>query len=255
MPPIHKSPVITYGSIFTGAGGFDLGLDAAGWECKWQIESNPRCQQVLGYRWPNTDKHIDVQGVAGSSLKPVDAVVFGSPCQDLSVAGAREGLAGSQSKLFFEATRIIGEMQDATGKSFPRWVIWENVPGSFTSRNGDDFEAVIKEMVNLGSHHIEWHCVDAQFFGVPQRRRRVFLIACFDPSIGKRGGKEILSVSEGRRKNLRKSEPQRKETPPIITASFGESGFGWWAEDSLASSIAAQYYKSPHTLIAYDVVF
>jgi len=192
-----------FGSLFAGVGGFDLGLEAAGWDCAWQVEWDKHCQQVLAHHWPDVPKWWDVSDVNGAELPAVDVITFGSPCQDLSVAGKRAGLEGSRSGLFFEATRIIKEMQDATGNTFPRYAIWENVPGAFNSRNGDDFEAVIQEMADLGAGHIEWHCLDAQFFGVPQRRRRVFVIAVFDSSKFSRSGQPILAVGEGRRRNTK----------------------------------------------------
>jgi DNA (cytosine-5)-methyltransferase 1 len=108
-----------------------------------------------------------VSDVNGAELPPVDVITFGSPCQDLSVAGKRAGLDGGRSNLFFEATRIIKEMRDATNGTYPRWAIWENVPGALSSNNGADFERVLEEMVDLGGHHIEWSILDAQFFGVP----------------------------------------------------------------------------------------
>lgn len=209
-----------FGSLFAGVGGFDLGLEAAGWTCAWQVEWDKHCQQVLGHHWPDVPKWWDVSDVNGTELPPVDVITFGSPCQDLSVAGKRAGLEGSRSNLFFEATRIIKEMRDATRNTFPRWAIWENVPGAFNSRNGDDFEAVIKEMANLGGHHIEWHCVDAQFFGVPQRRRRVFVIACFDSAILNRGGREVLPVGEGRRRNPAKGKSKGQDVAGETATSF-----------------------------------
>lgn len=208
-----------YGSLFAGVGGFDIGFDAAGWECGFQVEWDKHCQQVLTHHWPEVPKWWDVSEVNGAELPPVDLITFGSPCQDLSLAGKRAGLEGSRSNLFFEATRIIKEMRNATNGQYPRWAIWENVAGAFSSNGGKDFDAVLQEMVNIGGHHVEWHCLDAQFFGVPQRRRRVFVIACFDPSILQRSGEALLPVSEGGRRNTKKGIKKGKDTP----ISFGES--------------------------------
>lgn len=212
-----------YGSLFAGVGGFDIGFDAAGWECGFQVEWDKHCQQVLTHHWPQVPKWWDVSEVNGAELPPVDLITFGSPCQDLSLAGKRAGLEGSRSNLFFEATRIIKEMRDATNGQFPRWAIWENVAGAFSSNGGKDFDAVVQEMVNIGGHHVEWHCLDAQFFGVPQRRRRVFVIACFDPSILSRGGQTLLPVGEGRRRNTSTRNKKRQETPLPIGNSFKTS--------------------------------
>jgi len=231
-----------YGSLFAGVGGFDIGFDAAGWECGFQVEWDKHCQQVLTHHWPEVPKWWDVSEVNGAELPPVDLITFGSPCQDLSLAGKRAGLEGSRSNLFFEATRIIQEMRNATNGQYPRWAIWENVAGAFSSNGGKDFDAVLQEMVNIGGHHVEWHCLDAQFFGVPQRRRRVFVIACFDPSILKRSGQALLPVSEGGRRNTKKGNKKRKDTPltfgESVDAGVPELGSG----EQIANTISASLY-------------
>lgn len=250
-----------YGSLFAGVGGFDIGFDAAGWECGFQVEWDKHCQQVLTHHWPEVPKWWDVSEVNGAELPPVDLITFGSPCQDLSLAGKRAGLEGSRSNLFFEATRIIKEMRDATNGQFPRWAIWENVAGAFSSNEGKDFDAVLQEMVNIGGHHVEWHCLDAQFFGVPQRRRRVFVIACFDPSILSRGGQALLPVGEGRRRNTSTRNKKRKETPLPIGNSFKTSSstfrmraFGDYKDDDKASSIKARDYKDVTDIIVESTI-
>jgi DNA (cytosine-5)-methyltransferase 1 len=248
----------TYGSLFAGVGGFDIGFDNAGWECGFQVEWDKHCQQVLTHHWPEVPKWWDVSEVNGAELPPVDLITFGSPCQDLSLAGKRAGLMeGSRSNLFFEATRIIKEMRDATNGQYPRWAIWENVAGAFSSNKGADFDAVLQEMVNIGGHHVEWHCMDAQFYGVPQRRRRVFVIACFDPSILKRGGEALLPVSEGRRRNTSARNKERKALASTLGESF-DSGSGrlnqrveaelpWAAgstdDDVLTTSVTSKWHK------------
>lgn len=212
-----------FGSLFAGVGGFDIGLEAAGWECGWQVEWDKNCQQTLSHHWPNVPKWLDVSDVNGAELPPVDVITFGSPCQDLSAAGKRAGIQqeGGRSNLFFEATRIIKEMRDATAGVSPRWAIWENVPGAFTSGKGDDFEAVLTEMADLGASLLEWATLDAQFFGVPQRRRRVFVIACFDTAISDRGGRPILAISEGSRRNTTSRKPSRESVATETSTSVG----------------------------------
>jgi DNA (cytosine-5)-methyltransferase 1 len=248
----------TYGSLFAGVGGFDIGFDNAGWECGFQVEWDKHCQQVLTHHWPEVPKWWDVSEVNGAELPPVDLITFGSPCQDLSLAGKRAGLMeGSRSNLFFEATRIIKEMRDATNGQYPRWAIWENVAGAFSSNKGADFDAVLQEMVDIGGHHVEWHCMDAQFYGVPQRRRRVFVIACFDPSILERGGQALLPVSEGRRRNTSARNKERKALASTLGKSF-DSGSGrlnkrveaelpWAAgstdDDVLTKSVTSKWHK------------
>ena len=233
---------LTFGSLFAGVGGIDIGMEKASWDCRFQVEWDKNCQQVLGYHWPDVPKWWDVSDVNGADLPPVDLITFGSPCQDLSVAGKRAGLQdGKRSSLFYEATRIIKEMREATNGQYPTWAIWENVAGAFSSSGGDDFEAVIREMADIGSHHIEWHCVDAQFFGVPQRRRRVFLIACFSPTILSRGGQEILPIGEGRRRNTSSRNKKRKDSSPTLTESIGtHSKLGSGQE--VANTISASLY-------------
>lgn len=244
-----------FGSLFAGVGGFDLGLEAAGWECGWQVEWDPHCQQTLAHHWPTVPRWGDVATVNGADLPPVDVITFGSPCQDLSVAGKRAGLEGSRSGLFFEATRIIKEMRDATAGTFPRWAIWENVVGALSSRGGDDFEAVLKEMAGLGPSFIEWAVLDAQFFGVPQRRRRVFVIACFDPAIAERSGTQILAVGESRARNTSKSKPSRETTTGTIAAGFGNSGFERWAEREAAVTISSRDHKFPNNVVVEPTPF
>jgi DNA (cytosine-5)-methyltransferase 1 len=219
---------ITFGSMFAGIGGFDRGFESAGWECAWQIEWDKHCQNLLSHHWPNTDKYFDVCDVNGGDIKPVDVISFGSPCQDLSVAGKRAGLDGQRSSMFFEATRIIKEMRNATGNLYPRIAIWENVPGALTSNQGNDFGAVLDEMANIGALAIEWHVLDAQWFGIPQRRRRVFLVACFDSAILTRSGSQILPVPKDSNGNLKKIRKKRQRSSASI-----ENGSGQFSNEAI----------------------
>ena len=177
----------TYGSLFSGVGGFDLGCDAAGWDCAWQVEWDDRARSVLERHWPDVPKHADVRDVKGYELAPVDCITFGFPCQDLSVAGKRAGLDGERSGLFFEAVRIIREMREATDGAYPRVVVAENVTGLLNADKGDAMGRCLDALAEVGALAIEWRVLDAQWFGVPQRRRRVFLVACFDPVAASRG--------------------------------------------------------------------
>jgi DNA (cytosine-5)-methyltransferase 1 len=213
---------LTFGSLFAGVGGIDVGLEGAGWKCKWQVEWDPNCQETLKYHWPDVPKWFDVSDVNGAELEPVDVITFGSPCQDLSVAGKRAGLIeGTRSNLFFEATRIIREMQNATNGAFPKWAIWENVAGALSSGAGDDFEAVLKEMVGLGAYICEWSMLDAQYYGVPQRRRRIFLVSCFSSTIAAGSPEQILTVGEGSRRNSAKVKSARKNNSRQAEISIG----------------------------------
>jgi DNA (cytosine-5)-methyltransferase 1 len=161
---------LTFGSLFAGVGGFDMGFEQAGWDCKFQVEWDKNCQQILNKHWPDVPKWLDVSDVNGAEIPPVDCIIFGSPCQDLSVAGKRAGLEGERSGLFHEAVRIIKEMRDATNGTFPRWTVWENVAGALSSNNGRDFGTVINEMAKAGACLQEYAVLDAQHFGIPQRR-------------------------------------------------------------------------------------
>jgi len=171
--------VRTFGSLFAGVGGFDLGLEAAGWKCAWQVEWDKECQQVLAHHWPDVPRWGDVRDVIGSELPRVDLVTFGSPCQDLSVAGKRAGLDGARSGLFYEAIRIIKEHRDDTNGRYPRFAVWENVVGALSSNHGHDFAAAVDSLAEIGAVDIAWRVLDARWFGVPQRRRRIFVVADF----------------------------------------------------------------------------
>jgi len=180
---------LTHGSLFSGVGGFDLGADAAGIETLWQAEIDKKASSVLAKHWPDVKRYGDVKDVKGNQVKPVDIISFGSPCQDLSIAGKGAGLQGSRSGLFFEAIRIIKEMRDATQNQYPQIAIWENVRGALSSNEGKDFHAAIQALAKLGAVDISYRLVNACHFGVPQRRVRVFVVADFG---GERAG-QILA--------------------------------------------------------------
>jgi DNA (cytosine-5)-methyltransferase 1 len=187
----------TYGSLFTGVGGIDLGFDLVGLQCCFQIEIEKNCLQTLQYHWPNVKKMGDITNVKGHELPQVDIISFGSPCQDLSTAGDKTGLKGESSKIFYEAIRIIKEMRQATNGQYPKWSLWENVTGALSSNRGADFGQVLHEMDEAGACFSEWAVLDARYFGVPQRRRRVYLLSVFDPAIAARCPSKILPIKQG----------------------------------------------------------
>lgn len=199
----------TFVSFFAGVGGFDMGVESAGFDCVAQVEWDDHCQTVLARHWPDVPRWGDIQTVSGYEIPPADLVIFGSPCQDLSVAGKRQGLDGGRSSMFYEATRVIKEMRDGTDGTLPRVVVWENVAGALFSNGGADFGKVLDEMADLGALVIEWAVLDARYFGVPQRRRRIFLVAIFDPALADRCPEELLPVGEGRRRNPSASKEPR----------------------------------------------
>lgn len=172
----------TVGSLFSGVGGFELGFERAGFDVRWQVEVDPDCVSVLDRHWPDVRRYSDVRDVDPTELAAVDVVTFGSPCQDLSVAGHRRGLAGERSGLFYEATRIIAGLRPA-----PSFCVWENVPGALSSAGGRDFGAALDALADAGALDVAWRVLDAQWFGVPQRRRRIF-------TVGDLGGTRAASV-------------------------------------------------------------
>src|SRR5262245_52521261 len=158
-------------------GGFDLGLAAAGLACRWQVEIDPDAGEVLARHFPDTPRLGDVRDCGAHNLAPVDLICFGSPCQDLSVAGRKVGLDGARSGLFFEAARIIRELR-------PAYALWENVPYALSSNGGRDFGAVLDTLAECGALDIGWRLLDAQYFGLAQRRLRLFVVASFGSGAG-----------------------------------------------------------------------
>ena len=203
--------------MFAGIGGFDLGFQRAGFVTSWAVEIDQNAQAVLRLRFPDAKLHDDVCAVGAHNLEPVDVVTFGSPCQDLSVAGRRAGLAGERSGLFHEAVRIIRDIRNVYGK--PDFAIWENVPGALSSNAGQDFASVIDALVNVGARDVAWRVLDSRFFGVPQRRRRVFLVADFG---GERAG-EVLALAAGVRGYSPKERKARRGSPPGSRAGAGSN--------------------------------
>ena len=232
---------LTLGSLFDGSGGFPLCGVIAGITPKWAAEIEPFPIRVTSVRFPNMTHLGNISEVRGAEIEPVDIITFGSPCQDMSVAGKREGLGGNRSSLFYEAIRIIKEMREATNGKYPRYIVWENVPGAFSSNKGEDFRAVLTEICkvkeecvsvpkpakweNAGrimgeSFSIAWRLLDAQYWGVPQRRQRIYLVADFD---GGSAGK-ILFESEGLSGYSAQGFKSWQDAANGITESVGETG-------------------------------
>lgn len=200
---------ITLGSLFDGIGGFPLAAQRVGITPAWASEIEPFPLRVTALRFPNMAQLGDITKLKGVDVPPVDIVTGGSPCQDLSIAGARAGLAGERSGLFLEQIRLIREMREVDQNRQrtaefvrPRFMVWENVPGAFSSAGGEDFRIVLEETVRIASpacavprppnrswhpagavvgdgFSLAWRTLDAQYWGVPQRRARIFLVADF----------------------------------------------------------------------------
>ena len=207
---------LTLGSLFDGSGGFPLGGLISGITPVWAAEIEPFPIRVTTKRLPFMKHYGDISQMDGGKIEPVDIITFGSPCTDMSVAGRRAGLEGQQSVLFYQAIRIIKEMRCATNGKYPRYIVWENVPGAFSSNSGEDFKAVLEAVIGIVEPDTEvpmpeknrwpyadcymgdgwsvaYRVLDAQFWGVPQRRKRIYLVADFA------GGRafDILFKSEG----------------------------------------------------------
>lgn len=165
----------TFVSLFAGVGGFDFGFEQAGLTCVGQVEIDKHAQKVLKKHWPDIPLHDDVTTAVEWAkeiglIGRVDIVCGGFPCQDVSVAGKRAGAgAGTRSGLFWDAIQFAREVKAQT-------IVLENVPGLLSSNQGRDFGVVLTELAHAGYGHLEWRVLDSQFFGVPQRRRRVFII-------------------------------------------------------------------------------
>ena len=213
---MESNTALTLGSLFDGSGGFPLGGLLCGITPVWASEIEPFPIRVTTKRLPFMKHYGDISQMDGGKIEPVDIITFGSPCTDMSIAGRRAGLDGKQSVLFYQAIRIIQEMRDATHGKYPRYIVWENVPGAFSSNHGEDFKAVLEAVIgikepgtqvpmpekNLWPYadlymgeqwSVAYRTLDAQHWGVPQRRRRIFLVADFAGW----GAGQVLFESEG----------------------------------------------------------
>lgn len=233
--------MLTLGSLFDGSGGFPLGGIIAGITPAWASEIEPFPIRVTEKRLPQMKHYGDVSKISGADLEPVDVITFGSPCQDMSVAGKRAGLDGARSGLFFQAVRIIKEMRAKFQK--PRFIVWENVRGALSSSCGNDFRKVLEEICSVkkpdvsipesekwnnsglivgDDFSVAWRVLDAQYWGVPQRRKRIYLVADFD---GDSAGK-VLFDSEGVSGHSEKMQAARKDFARTAQNGAGETGWG-----------------------------
>lgn len=236
---------LTLGSLFDGSGGFPLGGLLCGIEPLWASEIEPFPIRVTTKRIPQMKHYGDINKLNGAELPPVNIITFGSPCTDMSVAGKRAGLDGEQSVLFYEAIRIIKEMRCKTDGRYPRYAVWENVPGAFSSNKGEDFKAVLETVIGVKEPNtsvplpekgrwpyadiymgdgwsVAYRTIDAQYFGVPQRRRRIYLVADF---AGGCAG-EILFESEGVSRNFTPSGSPWQRTTKNAENGIGKTGSG-----------------------------
>ena len=238
---MHKP--MTLLSLFDGSGGFCLGALLAGIKPVGASEIEPFPIRVTEKRLPEVKHYGDVNKLNGANLPPVDIITFGSPCQDMSIAGKRTGLDGSRSGLFYQAIRIIKEMRCKSNGKYPRFAVWENVCGAFSSNKGEDFQAVLESFCSVKSCEIDaarptkwhnageilgddfsiaWRVFDSQYWGIPQRRKRIYLVADFN---GTSAGK-ILFNSEGLSGYSSESFRSWQAAARSITKSTGASGIG-----------------------------
>ncbi|MCZ2413554.1 MAG: DNA (cytosine-5-)-methyltransferase [Burkholderiales bacterium] len=212
------------GSLFSGVGGFDLGFERAGMGLAWHSEIEPHACAVLRDRWPDVPNLGDVTKIDGATIPPVDVICGGFPCQDLSVAGKRRGFEGERSVLAFEFLRIVREMREATDGAAPTFLVLENVPGLFTSAGGRDFGALLDALGDLRPMDVAWRVLDSRFFGVAQRRRRVFVVVDF-------GGErcdEVLALTEGLRWNPPSGRAAREDVAGTLGGGSSKRG---WSDD------------------------
>lgn len=219
--------MLTLGSLFDGVGTWQLSARHNGIKPLWSCEIDPYPSAVSHYHFPETKQYGDIKEIHGDSIEPVDIICAGSPCQELSLAGNRKGFNGDRSSLFLEATRVFHEMRNATHGKYPRFFVWENVTGALSSTHGNDFRAVLEEigqscipmprkwatcgMARLPQCDIAWRVLDAQYWGVPQRRRRIFLVADFATT--ERRAAEILLVKKRLPGDSQKSSSKEQGSP------------------------------------------
>lgn len=218
-------------SLFAGVGGFDLALERNGFDVVASVEIDKHARSVLAKQFPKSHLLEDVKNVTGEQLfkygfNSDGIIVGGFPCQDLSVAGKRRGLAGERSGLFWEIYRLLDETK-------AKWFILENVPGLLSSNGGRDLGIILGSLAELG-YGVAYRILDAQYFGVPQRRRRIFIVGCLGDD--GRTPAQILAITKGRRGYFTQGKKQRKGSATTIARGLGATG--------IAGTLAARDYKS-----------
>lgn len=268
---------LTLGSLFDGIGGWQLAAIHFGVTPVWSSEIDSFPASVTAYHFPKTAQLGDITKVDGAKITPVDIICAGSPCQNLSQAGNRKGLNGENSSLFLDATRIFHEMRNATNGKYPRFFVWENVTGAFSSNHGNDFRTVLEKIgqtevpvpksgrwggsgvARVPQCDIAWRTLDAQYWGVPQRRRRIFLVADFATT--ERRAAEILFVEKSLRGDSTESSGKEQSSPNGIRTSSQRTGnvntysvqaIGHIIENDKASALKARDYKGTANFVGYE---
>jgi DNA (cytosine-5)-methyltransferase 1 len=212
-------------SAFAGVDGFGLGFEQAGMTCELQIENNQKCLDVLNSVWPNVPKLTDIKNATKNNTPAVDLVCGGFPCQDVSVAWNGKGLAGKRSGLWFEFHRFITDTK-------PGWVVIENVTGLLSSNRGRDFAVIIRGLAESG-YLSAWRVLNSEYFGVAQRRKRVFIVA----SLGNGNAARVLFEQESDKFN---PGEKRNTTPAKVYAYKKRGGFGWSESKEISLTLEAQ---------------
>lgn len=258
---------LTLGSLFDGSGGFPLAAQMCDIKTLWASEIEPFPIRVTTKRFPEMKHCGDIRNINGADLEPVDIITFSSPCQNLSNAGDRTGLAGSESGLFFEAIRIIKEMREATNGEYPRYVVWENVSNTIGKARSEDFRTILKKICNLkggstiliprppegrwlkageimgDSFSVAWRQLSAQYWGVPQKRKRIFVVADFNH---RDGAGKILFESDGlSRYSAENFRAWQKSTRSIETSADKASGLKLFENHSQDSRYNGPYDIAP----------
>lgn len=234
---------LTLGSLFDGIAGFPLAAAGLGIKTVWTSEIEPNCIEIAERHFPEAKQLGDITKLNGADIDPVDIISFGSPCQNLSTAGNQRGLDGEKSQLFFEAVRIVYEMRGKTNGEYPKYIIWENVAGAFSSNKGQDFRRVLEEitktyipmpnsrrwaaagMVRSRGGSTAWRMLDAQYWGVPQRRKRIYLVHSF----GNERAGQILFECEGVLRNTAQGRAEGQDAScgtgkSVAAADSGAAG-------------------------------
>ena len=259
---------LSFGSLFSGVGGFDLGFFRNDWECKWMVEFEKNAAGVLAHHYPDVPLHCDVEKVDADQLEVPDVVLAGFPCQDVSQAGLRKGLhEGTRSNLFFHA---VGIVQRLRARGNLRYALFENVPGLFSVDSGDGFARCIRELLSIGCSDVGWTVLDAKDVGwctsdgrrvrsVPQRRRRIFICASFGDT-GEATAREIFSFSSRMSRDSQTRGEEGEGTSASFTEGAGAGGgervntarmqaHGKYECDNLASTIKERDHKDATDLV------
>lgn len=187
---------LTFGSLFAGIGGFDLGFERAGFDCRWQVEIDNYATKILEKHWPKVHRQRDIRDCNATNLERVDCIIGGFPCQDISYAGRGAGLAGERSGLFFEAVRLVRELQ-------PRAVVLENVAALLTR----GMDRVLGTLAEIG-YDAEWHCIPAAAVGAPHIRDRAFVVATISDAFIQRTWNESGAIGGQGRQHPRAFQPE-----------------------------------------------